>query len=249
MNQKIKVSLILIVNKKNVYNEFLKNVNSQKNIVYELIPINNYHNEYTSARQAYNSAAKDAKGEYLMFLHPDIRFLDKMSLCDILNQVDRLTDFGVAGIAGAKKSAKKKRDIYSNIFHGSEKKRVGIEINQPVPVQTLDECLFIIKNKYFQRNPFSHRDGWHLYSVEYCLDALRNGRVNYVIPSRVWHLSDGKSLDANYVFQLNEIIKKERSSFDLICTTVKAWPTKGINSFLYRKYFKFKQYIKQLLCK
>ena len=58
-------SLITIVNKEPVYQEFKKNLDTQVNVDYELIKIDNYDNQFNSARAAYNDAAKKANGEYL----------------------------------------------------------------------------------------------------------------------------------------------------------------------------------------
>ena len=68
MKQPYDFSLITIVNKDDVYQEFKTNLAQQKDIDYELIRINNEHQQYQSARQAFNEAAQKAKGEYLVFL-------------------------------------------------------------------------------------------------------------------------------------------------------------------------------------
>ncbi len=247
MKSEIKVSLILIVNKEEVYQDFINSLKTQIDVQYQLIPIANCHHEYDSARKAFNEASQQAEGDYIAFLHPDIRFLSPKSLCDIIQSVESLNDFGVAGVAGAKAISKKERKILSNIVHGDQKQSAGKRITEPVSVQTLDECFFIIKKDYFEKHPFPNIAGWHLYSVQYCLDAIRDGKTNYVVPAELWHLSDGKSLDPNYVDQLNDLIKKEKPYFDLICTTVRAWPTKGLSAIMFRKYYKAKQRIKKFI--
>lgn len=241
----IDISLITIVNDKDVYEGFLNSLGKQKNADYELIPIYNTNNEYQSARSAYNDAAQTAKGTYLCFVHPDVRFLDTDSLANILDQVMSIDDFGVIGIAGAQARGRKNRVILTTIVQGKQLNRVGEMISKPEEVQTVDECLFIVKNEYFQSVHFPQKDGWHLYGVEYCLQALGKGKKNYVIPSKIWHMSDGKSLDCKYVSQLNSLVKEYKNDYKLICTTVKAWPTRGICARLYRKYYWVKQYIKR----
>ena len=243
----ISISLITIVNKNDVYEGFLKSLGEQKNITYELIPVYNIDNEFSSARVAYNQAVQKAQGRYLCFVHPDIRFLDENSLHDFLEYVISIDDFGVVGIAGAVACGKKSRDILTTIVQGEKLEKVGCLINKPEKIQTVDECFFVIKKEYFQKNHFSIKEGWHLYSVEYCLQALKKNKQNYVVPSRIWHMSDGKSLDSNYITQLNILIEEFRNDYELICTTVKAWPTKGIGAYLYRKYYWLKQYIKRII--
>ena len=68
-------SLITISNHENIYQEFKEGLERQKGVDYELIKINNNQHQFSSARTAYNEAATKANGKYLVFLHPDIRFL------------------------------------------------------------------------------------------------------------------------------------------------------------------------------
>ena len=139
-------SLITIINKEDVYTEFKQSLAKQENVDYELIRINNKNNQYTSARTAFNEAAKKAQGKYLVFLHPDIRFLNEHALADVLTQITSLpSDFGIAGIAGSPQElVEGERSILTTIIHGDQKEHVGQAISAPTEVQTLDECFFVI---------------------------------------------------------------------------------------------------------
>lgn len=250
--EKAKYSLITIVNKESVYQEFLENLNTQKGVDYELITINNEHNQYTSARQAYNEAAKGATGEYLVFLHPDIRFLASDSLLNITKYVSKLDNFGLAGIAGSpKKLVDNKRIILTNIIHGLNKESVpnSAKVQEPTEVQTLDEALFIMKKSFWKKYPFPNKEGWHLYAVEQCLIASINGYHNYVIPANIWHTSNGKSEDYRYTLQVRKLIKEYRPYVDNINTTVKRWRTRGIFAEVYSLSYLCKMYLKYLLKK
>lgn len=248
MDNNIKLSLISIINKKEIYEGFRASLQTQINIKYELIPIFNLNNELNSPRSAFNAESKNAKGEYIVFIHPDIRFTSPTALCDIASLIDRKSDFGVMGVAGALPVGKNKRHIISSIYQGPDKIRVGSWNNNELEeVQTVDECLFIVRKEYFLKHQFGNIPGWHLYAVEYCLNSLIDGKKNYVVQAAVWHLSPGNSLDPNYVKQLDRIIKKYRKYFDQISTTVKAWPTHGLYPSLYRRYYYIKQMIKQRL--
>ena len=244
MNQNSRIAIYTIVNKRDVFEEFKTQLNLQKNVDYHLHEIFNCDGEYDSARKAFNENAIDKDVNYNIFLHPDIRFLDEYALADIVKTVDRIDDFGVAGIAGAKQSGKN-REIVSTIVQGNQKARVGSKIDIPTKVQTVDECFFVIKKEYFDNHKFSEKSGWHLYGVEYCLNALREGKNNYVIPSRVWHMSPGNSLDEKYMSQLEEILHEYGDEHEMICTTVKAWTTNGLIAYIYRKYYWIKQRIKR----
>lgn len=101
-----------------------------------------------------------------------------------------------------------------------------------------------MKKNVYNEMPFTKEEGFHLYCVEKCLDSIINGYNNYVIPSKVWHISNGSSLDYRYVIQLIHLVKKYKSNFRYINTTVKKWNTRGLTSFLYIRWYLVKQVIK-----
>lgn len=245
----MKLSLICIANDQKIYDEFLDNLAEQKFGDYELITVMNMNNEYSGAREAFNENAAAAKGDYLMFIHPDIRFLNEHALGDLAEGLDREMPFGVLGVAGAAPDGRGGRDILTTIVQGEDRQPVGKAIEHCTEVQTLDECLFVVEREYFKRHSFSKRKGWHLYGAEYCLNAIRDGYVNKAVPSDVWHMSAGNSLDASYMDQLEELIEDQKDHFDLICTTVKAWKTTGKSASAYRKYYYYKQRLKKKIRK
>ena len=240
------VSILCIENKKDIYNGFAESLHTQVDVDYELIHIANENGEYTSACEAYNEAVKRAKGKYLLFCHQDIRFEEPYSLRDILTDIKAIGAFGVAGIAGAraKKKDKYKTEIVSTIRHGKKKEAIGEqEIALPEPVQTVDECFFVIENNIFAKYPFPQNDGWHLYAVEYCLRMLKCGYINYAVPAKIWHMSDGvKGLNTAYIKRIKEIIKETKDDFDVIHTTIKPWPTGGarLAVMLHANYLKWR---------
>ena len=244
------LSILTIVNRQEVYEEFLRSLEQQEGVSFELRPVFNLRNEYDSARRAYNEAVRKAKGTYLLFSHPDIRFLSSSALKSIRDQAEALGDFGVVGVAGAKKKSGTAGEIIAGIVHGPNKEKIGDRrITAPEEVQTVDECLFLIRREDLLSHPFPDKPGWHLYAVEYCLDSIRRGKTNYIVPAEVWHLSDGKSLDEKYVAQVDALVKERRNQFDVIYTTIKTWPTKGLSASLYRKYYWLKQRVKRAVLK
>lgn len=245
----MKLSVICIANEQKTYDDFLENLATQKFTDFELITAMNMNGEYKGAREAFNENAAWAKGDYLMFIHPDIRFQDSDALSDLAAFLDSEMPFGVLGAAGAAPDGKGGRDILTTIVQGPDREPVGKTITAPTPVQTLDECLFMIERDYFMAHPFPDVDGWHLYCVEYCLEAIKDGMSVKAVPSRVWHLSEGGSLNETYMDQLEALIEKEKDSFDIICTTVKPWKTSGKSAEAYRKYYYYKQLIKRKIKK
>lgn len=244
-------SIIVIVNNINIYESFLENLHTQENVDFEVIPVWNINNkQFNSARKALEYGASCSDAKYLLFVHADIRFLSNNTLRDLLDLVTKIGDFGVIGVAGCPyKLLKNDRIIYSTILHGDDKKQAGFPFDNPIEVQTVDECLFIQKSDYFKKTKFTKKEGWHLYAVEQCLRAKEDGLKNYVIPTDIWHMSDGKSLDPNYVKQITVLLKEYSDKYEHINTTVKRWKTKGISSNLYLIYYYFKQKIKKKIIK
>ena len=118
--------------------------------------------------------------------------------------------------------------MLTTLKQGKRKEGIGDPITSPTEVQTVDECFFIMKKSYWEKIPFSNIEGWHMYAVEQCLQATLDGKKNYVIPSRIWHLSAGVSEDRNYVRIGEEIVKRYGSNFPYINTTVAHWDTHGM---------------------
>lgn len=245
MDRPILYTLIIIMNRKDVYDEFISSLEKQEDVFYEIICIDNCNNQYKSARKAYNEAAMKAKGEFLIFLHPDIRFTSKHDLYYITKYVENIKSFGVIGVAGSPYDlVDGKRVILSNIYHGNNRCKAGKSINRPEVVQTVDECFFVVEKEEFSKILFSQKEGWHLYAVELCLQFGKLDKRNYVVPANLWHLSDGRSLDYKYVVQLRELINEYKDSIEHINTTVKKWGTKGWINYYYNIYYLCKQWIK-----
>lgn len=221
-------SIITIVNKEKIYEGFLKNLKEQEGVQYELIKINNDHNQFSSAREAYNDAMKKAHGDYFIFLHPDMRFLDKFALKDALEQIVKIDDLGVAGVSGCPfELHHHKSTILTTIVQGDPYYHFGKSIDKVTEVQTVDECFFAMTRDFCENHPFTDVKGWHMYAVEQCLIALLNNKKNYVIPARMWHYSPGNSENWQYVQTGREIVKRYGNHFSSINTTMTTWNTKS----------------------
>ena len=221
-------SIITIVNKEKIYEGFLKNLKEQEGVQYELIKINNDHNQFSSAREAYNDAMKKAHGDYFIFLHPDMRFLDKFALKDVLEQIVKIDYLGVAGVSGCPfELHHHKSTILTTIVQGDPYYHFGKSIDKVTEVQTVDECFFVMTRGFCENHPFTDVKGWHMYAVEQCLIALLNNKKNYVIPARMWHYSPGNSENWQYVQTGREIVKRYGNHFSSINTTMTTWNTKS----------------------
>ena len=237
------LTIVVVWYKKNQLDEFMKNINRQRNIRIKIITLDNSKNSFVGAREAFNSVIKEIGTKYVAFSHPDVNFEKEDEMENMLHYIKNLNNIGIVGIAGCKEG--RAWEILSNITHGSNKSKAGREIKNVEIVQTVDECLFFLETKTLIEHPFSDIKGWHMYAVEQCLELETQGYTNYVIPSNVWHRSAGNSLDPSYVVTLKRIIKKYSNKYKYINTTVKQWKTRGIGPLIYREYYYFKQLIKR----
>lgn len=201
----------------------ISSVGSQADVALELKYVDNTDHQFANAKSAFVSAIDNCEGKYILFSHQDIRFLDDHELSNIFNCLESISDFGIVGVAGVNG-----RDIISNIYHGATPFKVtDNNITEPTLCETVDECLFIIKNEDKYINIFKELicDSWHMYAVEFCLRCRQLSEKVYVIPANIYHVSPGNSYDESYYTQLKKIAKKYKGSFERINCTMGFWHT------------------------
>lgn len=198
-------------------------VDGQLAVAVELKYVDNSTNRFSNAKSAYESVLDNCEGKYIIFSHQDIRFMENHELRNIFNCLESIPDFGIVGVAGVNG-----RDFLSNIYHGATPVKVtDNNITEPTICETVDECLFIIKNEAKYLNIFKELicDSWHMYAVEFCLRCRQLSEKVYVIPANLYHVSPGTSYDESYYTQLKKIAKKYKGSFDRINCTMGYWHT------------------------
>lgn len=184
----------------------------------ERILIDNRDRRFVSAAQALNWGAAQAKGDWLVFVHQDIEFLQDhwLEQCEhLLKQVDPKGWHGLVGRTA------------SGVWQGLIRDRAmvsGTPFDQPIPVQTLDEIL-LIHRRWEQTKPYFDESfgSWHAYGVEACCRAIVDGGTNTVLPLPVWHDSGSTNLAGlreahQYVWQ------KHQRHFRRIYTTCGVLP-------------------------
>ena len=136
--------------------------------------------------------------------------------------LDSIPNLGIAGVAGKSKN----KFIVSNIKEGVPPKFPGkIKIVEPVKVQTLDECLFVVPKNVFNTLKFDEEvcNGWHLYAVDYSLSVKELKFDVYVVPAYVYHRSTGESFSPEYYITLKKLMDKHKKSYKYIYTTMGNW--------------------------
>ena len=221
------ISIICPSNNEKILNEnLIKSLQKQNYKDFELIIVDTIKNKINSAIDALNYGVMKANYENLLFVHHDVIFYEN-DLQNIADWIKKIDDFGIIGVAGIKKQ---KGGILGNITDGKKNKKISKEtIKEPENVFSLDEVLFIVKKKKLEKYPFDIKNKtWHLYAVEYCLKMKNKGEKVMVIPSNIYHLSDGQSLNNSYFRELRRICKENRKLDKVIYTTVGSWYTNPI---------------------
>lgn len=211
------LSIITVVNKCEVFRKILKDsLEEQENIEFELIVKDNRNNQYTSLSEAYNEAIKEAEGEWLMFVHPDVRFLSKNELGRIISACMKLYEreqkkMGIFGVAGALYGSDSK--IVSSIVNLPNKIKAGDERalnkNGYQIVQSLDACCFMLPADIVRKYGFwEGLKGIHMCVEELCFRMNENELLAVVIPANLWHMSEGKSLDKSYYREAFKVLRR-----------------------------------------
>ncbi|KZX10265.1 glycosyltransferase [Methanobrevibacter filiformis] len=223
LNSDNMMGIICVYNNEKILNEYLiRGLNNQKDNNFNLFLVDNRNNKFKSAAAAFNYAASKVDAEYLVFTHQDI-YLPEGWVVETEKIIKSLKNPGVIGVAG---KSLFDYNILTNIEHDTppRKPNPSIPISNPVEVETVDECLFIIPKSVFDENKFDTTccDGWHLYGADYCLDMKNKGYNVYVIPTYLYHVSNG---DFRFYYEsLDKFLKKHKANL-IIPTTCGNWIT------------------------
>lgn len=182
-----KYSIITCVSKPQVYQDCLLDsinaVRGEHDI--EIIPIINTNNAY-SASIALNLGIDCSKGQYLIFVHQDVKLLENWFtlLDDAISKSDDWAVIGSAGISlkygeqhvGKWGGSKLSHSIAVGTVYDSDSATIPYwdgdkDLQQ---VHCVDECLFVVRKSVGLR--FDNRfNGFHFYGVDMCLQARSAG--------------------------------------------------------------------------
>ncbi len=139
---------------------------------------------FTSAAQAYNSALNDCVNDIVVFVHQDV-YLPGAWLLDLSASLNLLAksdpEWGVLGCWGHTQQGRGFGFVYTN-GHGVD----GEPFERPMPVQTLDEIVLIIRRSSNLRFDGDLPD-FHFYGTDLCLAAASKGKKCYAISAFCIH--------------------------------------------------------------
>jgi hypothetical protein len=138
---------------------------------FEYLPIDNVGGSYGSAAAALNRGAWLASHDCLVFVHQDVYLHSLRALGEaaaVLADDKGIGLLGATGVGPAGETIGRIRDRV--VVHGRPAR-------QPTDVDSLDEVLFMIPRRLFQREPLSEAPelAWHAYAIEYGLRARSLG--------------------------------------------------------------------------
>jgi hypothetical protein len=139
---------------------------------------------FRSAAQAYNNALNNSINEVVVFAHQDV-FLPDNWLLELGASLDFLAKsdpgWGVLGCWGHAQQGQGHGYVYTN-GHGVD----GHPFEHPIPVQTLDEIVLIIRKSSNLRFDETLPD-FHFYGTDICMSAASEGMACYAISALCIH--------------------------------------------------------------
>lgn len=150
----------------------------------QLVAVDNTGHAFASAGAALNHAVRTADHDVVVLVHQDV-YLHSI---DVLASAAAALDdprWGVLGASGVSAGGE---------WIGRLRDRVilnGVATAVPMPVDTLDEVLFMARRQDLLDEPLSEDPqlAWHAYAVEYCLRVRRAGRLAGGIDCAITHNS------------------------------------------------------------
>lgn len=208
-------SIISVYNdKKSLRDNLLPSLKKQTRNFEQILIDNRNNKQFNSAASALNSAAKKARGKYLLFIHQDIILddIDWLKKAEVI--LNQLPDLGIAGVAGLSKK------LIAVGYIDDAGLTWGKPFKKPQLAQTLDECLFIIPRKVFKKIQFDENnfDHWHCYAVDYSLVVADKGLKVYTLPLKTRHMSRRINMVDLSKYQAR-VYKKHQSKYKYVATT------------------------------
>lgn len=176
-----KITFVVAVNNRQVFEDnFLASPCLRGTHNHEII----VQEGFGSAAKAFNYALDRVSNELVVFCHQDV-YLPEGWLGDLRRALDYLAihdpKWGVLGCSGITVDHEHWRYLYSSGLGVS-----GTALEHPMPVQTLDEIVLILRKSSGLR--FDDRlPHFHLYGTDICLRASKSGMQSYAISAFCIH--------------------------------------------------------------
>jgi glycosyltransferase involved in cell wall biosynthesis len=171
---------------------------------------------FSSASEAYNDGIAKAENDMIVFCHQDI-ILPELWLAQLNSALGYLEvydpDWGVLGSYGKTQDGRGWGHVYS-----SGRSVIGEPLQRPVPVQTLDEIILIVRKSSGLRfdDSLPH---FHFYGADICLRAALYGMKSYAISAFCVHNTHQTLVLPKEFYECGRHIKRVWNSYLPIQTT------------------------------
>lgn len=137
----------------------------------DYIQVDNRDGTFPSAGAAFNFGASRARYDHLVFVHQDVVLHSLAALERAAAALDAHGGIGLAGAFGVEPGGRLMGRVRDRVV------LIGERAPGPVDVDAVDEVLFIVPRRVFDRERLSEAPefAWHAYAVEYGLRLRRNG--------------------------------------------------------------------------
>lgn len=146
------ISIVCVFNNRGILESYLLKSLQNQTSNYELTLVDNTEGKFESASKALNWGARNARGDYIMFVHQDVDLCSKSWLENAEKILQSLPKLGIAGVIGMSDKGNSPKERGRNIIVHGEPATIwpwGNPIQEPEKIQTVDECLIIIPKPIF----------------------------------------------------------------------------------------------------
>jgi hypothetical protein len=168
------VSIICVFNDVSVRERCLdRSIERHRSEVEDLdyVLIDNRDGSIPSAGAALNVGASRARHDHLVFVHQDVVLHSLTALERAAAVLEADHGIGLVGAFGVERGGRLVGRVRDRVV------LIGERADGPVDVDSVDEMLFIVPRRVFDRERLSEASefAWHAYAVEYGLRLRRNG--------------------------------------------------------------------------
>lgn len=244
------ISIIVCSRNKADLSVFTANVEQTIGAGFELIAIDNSENKY-SIFSAYNEGFSLSKGDYLCFVHEDVRFLSPDWGVHLMEHL-QLPDVGIVGLAGGNVVTRvpdswKNKDSAISITQSDRRlnkapRKVILPVGNTLvrrDVILLDGVFLAMNRTVAEKVRFDETlGGFHGYDLDICLQVTTAGFRNFVVYDiGLEHFSKGNR-DQKYFRNLIAIFRKWEQSLPLLLKATPAETAKTEQKQLFRLFYK-----------
>ncbi|RJX43376.1 hypothetical protein DM826_07145 [Halonotius aquaticus] len=133
-------SVVSVYNDKELLEEWLlDSLEYQSTCEFETVTVDNTKEQFDTAPAALNYGANSADGEYIVFVHQDVRLLTERWFEKAKEYLDDLPDCGIAGVAGKDENGKHKNVIYHGKSPGESQYSLPPKLTDPYKQPKISE--------------------------------------------------------------------------------------------------------------